>query len=232
MTAYRGALPQDSYNFKGDYGNSDFDTRNGFKGYVNYAIPSAPTMKLLTGGWEINTAFAFNGGQPITVYNGDDTSGTDEFTQRVNHVSNPFMGVSHSIQTVNGSKFVQWFNPNAYVEPPANTWGTEARNSIYGPGYEDVDLSVIKNTRFPINDFPVNVQFRAEMFNLFNRLNLASPACTQLCNDYFGRRKLRQNRVNHWFRKLLAGHRPGRTIQRAAGHEDHLLEKVQLSQSD
>ena len=105
VTAYRGALPQDSYNFKGDYGNSDFDTRNGFKGYVNYLIPSAPTMKLLTGGWEVNTAFALNGGQPITVYNGDDTSGTDEFTQRVNRVSNPFAGISHSIQTVNGSKF-------------------------------------------------------------------------------------------------------------------------------
>ena len=42
VTQYRGALPQDSYNFKGDYGNSDFDTRNTFKGYVNYAIPSAP----------------------------------------------------------------------------------------------------------------------------------------------------------------------------------------------
>jgi hypothetical protein len=186
VTAYRGALPQDSYNFKGDYGNSDFDTRNGFKGYVNYLIPSAPTMKLLTGGWELNTAFAFNGGQPITIYNGDDTSGTDEFTQRANRVSNPFQGVNHSIQTVNGSKFVQWFNPDAYVEPPDNTWGTEARNSIYGPGFSDVDLSVIKNTKIPINDFPLNVQFRAEMFNLFNHVNLASPGCNQLCNDYLG----------------------------------------------
>ncbi len=81
---------------------------------------------------------------------------------------------------------MQWFNPNAYVEPAANTWGTVARNSLFGPGYADVDLSVLKNTKFDIADFPVNVQFRAEMFNLFNRVNLASPACTQLCNDYFG----------------------------------------------
>ena len=71
-------------------------------------------MKLLTEGGSSTTAFAFNGGQPITVYNGDDTSGTNEFTQRVNRVSNPFAGVSHKIQTVDGSKFVQWFNPNAY----------------------------------------------------------------------------------------------------------------------
>ena len=39
VTAYRGALPQDSYNFKGDYGNSDFDTRNTVVGYVNYDMP-------------------------------------------------------------------------------------------------------------------------------------------------------------------------------------------------
>jgi Carboxypeptidase regulatory-like domain/TonB dependent receptor len=198
VTAYRGALPQDSYNFKGevpgnpggnpgDYGNSDFDTRNGFKGFVTYNIPSLQTLKMLTGGWELSTAFAFNGGQPITIYNGDDTSGTNEYTQRMNQVGNPFAGVSHKIVTQSdGSKYVQWFNPGAYAEPADNTWGDVARNSLYGPGYEDFDLSVIKNTRFSIADFPINVQFRAEMFNLFNRLNLASPACTQLCNDYAG----------------------------------------------
>lgn len=193
VTAYRGALPQDSYDFKGnipgdrgDYGNSDFDTRNSLKGYVNYTIPGLSEMKMLTNGWELNSAFAFNGGQPITLYNGDDTSGTNEFTQRVNQVAPAYAGISHSIQTVNGSKYVQWFNPNSFVEPPANTWGTVARNSLFGPGYEDIDLSVLKNTKFNIADFPLNVQFRAEMFNLFNRVNLASPACTQLCNDYYG----------------------------------------------
>jgi len=194
VTAYRGALPQDSYNFKnnlvgdpGDYGNSDFDTRSAFKGYINYTIPSLATLKLLTGGWELTTAFAFNTGQPITIYNDDDTSGTNEYTQRVNQIANPFAGVSHSIQTnSSGGKYVQWLNPAAFEEPPANTWGTIARNSIYGPGYGDFDLSVFKNTKFNIHDFPVNTQFRAEMYNLFNRVNLASPACTQLCNDYFG----------------------------------------------
>jgi hypothetical protein len=194
VTAYRGALPQDSYNYKddlptdrGDYGNSDFDTRNTFTGYLNYDIPTFGGPKLLTGGWSLNSSFAFKGGQPITIYNDNDTSGTNEYTQRVNQISNPFAGISHSIQTnSSGGKFVQWLNPAAFVEPAANTWGTIARNSIYGPGYEDFDLSVFKNTKFDIHDFPVNVQFRAEMYNLFNRINLASPACTQLCNDYFG----------------------------------------------
>ena len=40
VTHYRGQLPQDSTNFKGDYGNSDFDTRNTFVGYVNYTVPN------------------------------------------------------------------------------------------------------------------------------------------------------------------------------------------------
>ena len=194
VTAYRGALPQDSYNFKnnlqgdpGDYGNSDFDTRNSLVGYINYDVPTLGTLKLLTGGWSLNSSFAFKGGQPITIYDDNDTSGTNEYTQRVNQISNPLAGVSHSIQTnSDGGKFVQWLNPNAFVTPPANTWGTIARNSIFGPGYSDFDLSVFKNTRFDVRDFPVDVQFRAEMYNLFNRVNLASPACTQLCNDYFG----------------------------------------------
>jgi len=194
VTAYRGALPQDSYDFKdnvpgdrGDYGNSDFDTRNSLVGFINYEIPTFGGPKLLTGGWALNSAFAFKGGQPITIYNDNDTSGTNEYTQRVNQIANPFAGQTHKIQTnSSGGKFVQWLNPNAFVQPAANTWGTIGRNSLFGPGYEDFDLSVFKNTKFDIHDFPVNVQFRAEMYNLFNRLNLASPACTQLCNDYFG----------------------------------------------
>jgi hypothetical protein len=194
VTAYRGALPQDSYDFKGnipgdrgDYGNSDFDTRNSLVGYINYEIPILGGPKLLTGGWSLNSAYAFKGGQPITIYDDNDTSGTNEYTQRVNQIGNPFAGITHKIQTnSSGGKYVQWLNPNAFATPANNTWGTIARNSLYGPGYGDFDMSVFKNTKFNIHDFPVNVQFRAEMYNLFNRVNLASPACTQLCNDYFG----------------------------------------------
>jgi len=193
VTAYRGALPQDSYDFKnnipgdrGDYGNSDFDTRNSFVGYINYDIPAFAGPKLLTSGWSLNSAFAFKGGQPITIYDNNDTSGTNEFTQRVNQIADPFHGVSHAILTnSSGGKYVQVLNPAAFTDPAPNTWGTIPRNSIFGPGYEDFDLSVFKNTKFDIHDFPVNVQLRAEMYNLFNRVNLANPACTQLCNDYW-----------------------------------------------
>ena len=187
VTAYRGALPQNSYDFKGDYGASDFDTRNSVVGYVGYDIPDFKGPKALTNGWQLNAAYSLKGGQPITVYTATDTSGTNEGTQRPNQISNPLSGVSHKlVKPADGSTpYVQWLNTNAYEQPATGTWGDVPRNNVNGPGYADVDLSVFKNTKINIHDFPVNTQFRAEMYNVFNRVNLASPACTQLCNDYW-----------------------------------------------
>lgn len=187
VTAYRGALPQDSYNFKGDYGNSDFDTRNSVVGYLNYEIPAFKGPKPLTGGWALNTAYSFKGGQPITVYAANDTSGTGQYEQRPNVAGNPFGGISHQIvKPADGSTpYVQWLNTDAYSQPAPGTWGNVARNNVYGPGFADFDFSVFKNTRIMLHDFPVNTQFRAEMYNLFNRVNLASPSCNQLCLDYW-----------------------------------------------
>jgi len=178
-TSYRGNLPQDSTNFKGDYGNSDFDTRHGFVGYANYEVPQFRGPKLLTAGWEANTVITLKGGQPINLFTGTDTTGENQYTQRPNIVGNPFAGVSHAIQ--NG--VVQWFNPAAFADPAPGTYGNYTRNSIFGPGLEDVDLSLFKNTHITER---INTQFRVEMFNLFNHLNLANPGPTQLGNDATG----------------------------------------------
>jgi hypothetical protein len=181
VTAYRGQLPQDSTNFKGDYGASDFDTRNTFVGFANYDVPGFRGPSLLTHGWQLNTVVTLKGGQPINLFTGTDTSGTNEFTQRPNQIASPFAGVSHKVQNVDGSRFVQWFNPASFVDPPAGTWGNFRRNSFFGPGFADADLSIFKNT--PITE-RVNTQFRVEMFNVTNRLNLASPGPNQLGNSY------------------------------------------------
>ena len=70
---------------------------------------------------------------------------------------------------------VTWINPNSFVNPPNGAYGTSARNSLYGPGYGSVDFSVVKNTKVTER---VNAQFRIELFNLFNRINLAPPSGT------------------------------------------------------
>jgi hypothetical protein len=181
VTSYRGQLPQDSTNFKGDYGASDFDTRNTFVGFANYNLPGFRGPSLLTHGWQVNTVVTLKGGQPINLFTGTDTTGTSEFTQRPNQVGNPFAGVSHKVQNIDGSRFVQWFNPASFADPAPGTYGNFRRNSFYGPGFADADLSLFKNT--PITE-RINTQFRVEMFNLTNRLNLASPGPTQLGNAY------------------------------------------------
>ena len=58
-----------------------------------------------------------------------------------------------------------WFNPCAFVDPPAGELGTAARAPVYGPGFVNTDFSAIKH--FPISE-RMQLDFRAEFFNLFN----------------------------------------------------------------
>ena len=82
VTAYRGALPQDSTNFKGDYGPSDFDVRNIFTGLITWDVPGSHVMPALTKGWQVNSLMTFHGGNPFSVYSSADTSGTNDGNQR------------------------------------------------------------------------------------------------------------------------------------------------------
>jgi outer membrane receptor protein involved in Fe transport len=168
VTAYRGALPQDSTNFKGDYGPSDFDLRNIFVGLISYNVPGSQRLSLLSKGWQVNSLFTFHSGLPFSVFSSSDTSGTSEQVQRADKVPGvgPYDGAKQ--EKVNAN----WLNPAAFVDPAAGTFGDTSRNAYVGPGYGDVDLSVFKNT--PITE-RVSTQLRVEMFNIFNKTNFAPP---------------------------------------------------------
>jgi hypothetical protein len=169
----RFALPQNSFDLKADYGNSDFDTRHNFTALLSYSLPSPSTgRRWLLHGWQLSSLLSFHTGQPFSVLTANDNTGTNELVQRVNQVGNPFAGVSHNMVTANDAKFVQWVNPAAFAQPTPGTYGTMGRNQIYGPGYKDVDLSVLKN--FTITE-RLKLQFRTEIYNLFNWANLAPP---------------------------------------------------------
>jgi hypothetical protein len=171
MTAYRGTLPQDSTDLKGDYGNSDFDTRQNFTGLLNYDLPNASRWKPLLNGWALSSLVSLHTGQPFTVFSSTDTTGTGEGEQRADQIAPAFAGVSHAFS----ASGVTWFNAAAFVNPAPGTLGTSPRNGYYGPGYASTDFSVVKNTRITER---INTQFRIEMFNLFNRINLAPPSGT------------------------------------------------------
>jgi Carboxypeptidase regulatory-like domain len=170
VTQYVGALPQDSTNFKGDYGNSDYDVRHHMNAFLLYDVPgSSHGPAWLTHGWQFNSNFTYRTGFPFTIHATSDTSGTGENTTRGVQIGNPFQGVSHAFSTGNP---VQWINPNAYTNPGNGSFGSVARNSVHAPGFGDIDLSVLKN--IPITE-RLKAQFRVEIFNLLNRVNLAPP---------------------------------------------------------
>lgn len=168
VTAYRGTLPQNSYNFKGDYSNSDFDTRNSFTALLSYAVPGTGSghLRQLTNGWTANGLLTFHGGQPFSVFADGDVSGTGEGFDRAVQIGDPQKGYQGEKPGSN------WLNPAAFTNAAAGSFGTSRRNGYYGPGYSDVDLSIFKDTHFGER---VNLQLRAEMFNLLNRVNFAPP---------------------------------------------------------
>ena len=171
-TDYRHVLPLDSTNLKAEYGNSDFDTRHNFTSFFTYEVPKASWANgwssRLVNGWEVSTLISLHGGQP---FGGSPRPGQDV-------IANPFAGVSHAFS----KSGVTWINPAAFCTPiaaggtdptclPNLPLGNLTRNKYYGPNFKDVDLSVFKN--IPIRE-RLKVQLRAEMYNLFNRINLAS----------------------------------------------------------
>ena len=163
-------IPQNSNNLKGDWGNANKDIRNHFSAYLSYEIPAfANGPKALTHGWEVNSILKFQNGQPVNVLTGQDNSGTAEGEDRAS-ITGPALNSDRSVQQ---HSFAQYLNPNSFVVPAAATYGNLGRNQVIGPGFEDVDLSLIKNT--PIYKERVTAQFRVEMFNVFNRVNLAQP---------------------------------------------------------
>ena len=66
----------------------------------------------------------------------------------------------------------QYFNPNAFLQPLPGTYGNAGRNTLQGPNLYETDLSLSR--RFSLTE-RLGLQFRAEIFNLFNQVNFNTP---------------------------------------------------------
>ncbi|HEY8996872.1 MAG TPA: TonB-dependent receptor, partial [Edaphobacter sp.] len=173
VSGTRGFAPQNSLNLPAEYGNADFDVRHTFNGYIVYELPKFGGFKPLTEGWEINSFMTFFTGKPINPKTSVNNSGVGEFQDRVTKVANPYTANRSFQRNSSGTGYVQWFAPSAYAVAPAGTFSPTPRNSVYGPGFGTVDASLVKNTTIHEN---MKLQLRAEMFNIFNRLNLANSS--------------------------------------------------------
>jgi hypothetical protein len=168
------ALPQDSNNLRAEHGPSNFDTRHRFTAAFSYSLPNFGGPKRLTQGWQLNTIVTAQSGRPVPIVNSNDTSGTSfptpsNFHQRPDVVTgiNPINSNWES-----GPDTIGYLNPNAFADPPTGAFGNLGRNQIFGPHFWNVDFAVSKNTQLFER---VNLQLRAEFFNIFNHPNFALP---------------------------------------------------------
>ena len=67
---------------------------------------------------------------------------------------------------------MRWFDTTAFVIPPFGSFGNAGRNILTGPGYQNINVSLIKNVMIRES---ARLQFRAEAFNLLNHTNLDLP---------------------------------------------------------
>jgi hypothetical protein len=171
------ALPQDSNNLKAEHGPSNFDTRHRFTAAFTYELVKLGGPERLTRGWQLNTIVTAQSGRPVPIVSSSDTSGADpsvfptpsNFHQRPNLVAgvNPINSNWES-----GPDSIGYLNGAAFAQPAFGTFGNLGRNAIFGPKFWSVDFSLTKNTRMTEH---LNLQFRAEFFNLFNHPNFALP---------------------------------------------------------
>jgi hypothetical protein len=150
-----------------------------------WEIPTAKSFtgfaRTALGGWQLGGLFSANSGVPFTPLEAGDALGqlnTDSFafpdrltTPNCQSLVNPG-NKDHYIKT-------ECFALAPIVTYQGRHWirfGNAGRNSIPGPGLEDFDLSVVKNTHVPRISETFNVQFRAEFFNAFNRANFNPPS--------------------------------------------------------
>lgn len=167
-------LAQNPFNLKAEYGRSLFDARHRFAMNYVWQLPAAPVLRPLLGGWTASGIITLQSGMPFTVYDPNDVSLTGSAPEisgyssnRPDLVGNPNSG-PHTV--------AQWFNVSAFqaLNPvtQAGQFGSEGRNVVTGPGYTDCDFSLLRTVELAEAR---SVQFRAEVFNLFNHANFDLP---------------------------------------------------------
>ena len=115
-------------------------------------LSSGGPASYLLGGWQVQGIVRLGSGFPFSP-------------QRVNLITPGVFG------DIDNPTPDHWFDNTAYSVPAAGTQGTAGRNTVRGPGTQQVNLSLSK--RFPIGR--ARAEFRAEVFNIFNHNNFGTP---------------------------------------------------------
>jgi hypothetical protein len=169
-------FPQNIYNFAAEKSLADFHRKHQFTASFNYSLPfghgqaffsdARGLKQILLGDYQINGIVSLLSGRPFTPqFNAPDVG-----QQRPDLIGNPYQNIPAGLL----------FNPAAFRDPsdvidpndPLNLFGNAGRNVLIGPGFQNFNLSVLKNIRLKED---VRLQFRAEAFNVLNHPNFQVP---------------------------------------------------------
>jgi len=166
--------PQDSFNLDAEWGPAYYDARHRWVTSVTAELPFGPGKRFAqTGLWSkvladfrVSGIYTMQSGFPFTVNLRGDTAGVGAGTGGIFVRANPVPGVDPYLPSSAWASG-QYLNTAAFSAPPAGAFGTVGRNSIVGPPYLDLDLSIVRT--FPLGR--ARLDLRAEAFNLTNQRN-------------------------------------------------------------
>jgi len=172
-------LVSNPLNLASDKGLATFDIRH--VGVINvlYALPFGRGQRFAqdyqgfanaaVSGWSVSSIVTAQAGFPFTPQLSYNPSNSGDTRNPVR----PFLNPNFSGPVILG-KPNQWFNPNAFIAPPATSgfYGNVGRDTYIGPGLATWDFSLLKDSKIRER---LNLQFRAEIFNLLDRANFNTP---------------------------------------------------------
>ena len=167
-----------------DKGTSDLDIPHVFVASFVYDLPKLPNasraVRHIFGSWQTTGIVLLRSGTPFSVVSGRDNSQSGVNLDRADLVGDPGLPGNRTRDEV----LERYFNTAAFAQNATGTFGTAGRNILRGPGFANVDFGLFKDFRGLRGTH--KIQFRSEVFNLFNRQNLANPDAN-LSSPGFGR---------------------------------------------
>jgi len=187
------SFPRDSSGFAGglnaERGNSGFIPRNNFSMSFTYNVPlkfENEKMDKAFGKWELSSIIFVRSGLPYSIFSSIDSAGTGlsqraDFANGTDNIKLPSgFVVDPTVQTGPLASMFAQPCPGGVTQIPGGCsgssstprQGTVGRNSFFGPGFHEVNFSVIK--RIPVSE-RIKLRFQADFFNLFNNVNFDNP---------------------------------------------------------
>jgi len=163
---------QNPLNQRADRGRTNSDRRHNFvlSGIwnIDYFKGSNAVVRGLLNNWAISGIVSLRSGTPLTITAGSDRNLDGVNNDRANLIGNARLDPNRARSQVSAA----WFDAAAFAVPALGQDGTAGRNIVDGPGSKNLDLGLFRD--FKVRE-ALTLQFRCEVTNFFNLVNLSAP---------------------------------------------------------